>query len=262
MIRFVFVLSTLLFTSSNNVSAFQPATVSREKAATKSTTRLYETRTKSWNPLRFAQQSSKFVKPPFSPPPPKETIRPGQVLWQPTSTTSQKNPFQFAPLDDVVMGGVSDSTIDNASGLWKGTVTDESNGGFVGIRSTPNVDLDLSSCKGLEWRFQTSANMPGRLKIVLRDTPDFNGIAWSTSADIPSKTSKREVRVKVPLNPKSLVPTRFAQILKGSETEKGIDKTSVTALQLVYSKFEYEGALNPKFQSGEFELQLLEVRTY
>jgi hypothetical protein len=159
------------------------------------------------------------------------------------------------------MGGVSDSSVDNASGLWRGTVTDENNGGFVGIRTTPNVNLDLSSCRGLEWKFQTSANMPGRLKVVLRDSEDFNGIAWSTSADIPN-TNKREVRVKVPLNPKSLVPTRFAQILKGSETDQGIDKTGVTALQLVYSKFEYGGDLNPKFQNGDFELQLLEVKTY
>ena len=227
---------------------------------------------KPWDVLRFVQQSSKFVSLPFVPSSKasKQRVQPGQVLWQPASSSSNKNkkqPFQWAPLDDVVMGGASQSDLDNNSGLWKGLVTDANNGGFVGIRTTPNnLQLDLTNCRGLEWTFQTSPQMPRRLKVVLRDSTDFNGIAWTTSVDIPNNTllgnKNQQVKVKLPLNSKSLVPTKFARIINDASVQGGIDKTSITALQLVYSKFEYEGALNPKFQAGDFDLQLLEVKAY
>jgi Complex I intermediate-associated protein 30 (CIA30) len=217
-----------------------------------------------WDVIRFVQQSSKFVSLPFVPSGPKKTksISPGQVIWKPTSSSSDKI-FQWAPLDDVVMGGVSRSTVDNASGLWKGTVTDANNGGFVGIRSTPpTLQLDLTRCQGLEITFQTSPNMPQRLKVVLRDSSDFNGIAWTASVNVPTSGNKpRPVKVKVPLNAESFVPTIFAKIVETAK-DKGIDKSSITALQLVYSKFEFEGALNPKFQVGDFDLQILEVKAY
>ena len=58
----------------------------------------------------------------------------GETLWTPSSS---ENFFRFSPLDDVVMGGASSSTIDNNTGIWKGTVTDANNGGFVGVRSVP-----------------------------------------------------------------------------------------------------------------------------
>lgn len=157
------------------------------------------------------------------------------------------------------MGGVSYSTLDNASGLWKGSVTDANNGGFVGIRSTPNVQLDMTQCGGLEWTFQTTQSMPRRLKVVLRDSTDFNGIAWTATVNVPNKP--KQVKVKTPLNKQSFVPTMFARIVEDAK-DKGIDKTSITGLQLVYSKFEFEGALNQEFQVGDFDLQLLEVKAY
>jgi len=106
--------------------------------------------------------------------------------------------------------------------------------------------------------------MPQRLKIVLRDSADFNGIAWTACVNVPNKSSssQQQVQVKVPLNQQSFfVPTIFASIVENAK-DKGIDKSSITALQLVYSKFEFEGALNPQFQVGDFDLQLLQVKTY
>ena len=175
-------------------------------------------------------------------------VKPGEVLWQPSSSRS----FQWAPLDDVVMGGASRSDIDNKSGLWKGLVTDANSGGFVGIRSVKDLKLDLTNCQGLEFTFQSSPIMPTRLKVVLRDSTDFNGIAWTSSVDVPksggNNIKNMQVRVKLPLNKNnSLVPTKFAQIINDDSVKEGINKSSITALQLVYSKFEYEGALNPKF---------------
>ena len=255
-----------------------------------------------WNIFRFAQQTSKFVSFPFALTlnnngnNNQKMIRPGDVLWTPTSTTSSSQQheqrfFQWAPLDDVVMGGASYSTMDNGLGLWKGVVTDANNGGFVGIRTTPNVRLDLSPCRGLEFSLECPANndnddddnnnnnnkndiviMPRRLKVVLRDSTDFNGIAWTTTVDVPNNNNNNSnntknntvVKVKVPVNAKSLLPTIFARIVKNERTtsKDGICKTDITGLQLVYSKFELEGELNPQFQQGNFALKLLEVKAY
>lgn len=242
-----------------NVYGFLPSSQSPSIS-----TRLYQETQKRqpWDVLRFVKQSSKFVSLPSfgSTSTIKRSVQPGEVLWQPSSSSS----FQFAPLDDVVMGGASRSNMDNNSGLWKGLVTDANSGGFVGIRSVKDLKFDLTNCQGLEFTFQTSPQMPRRLKVVLRDSTDFNGIAWTSSVDIPNSGGKnKQVRVKLPLNNnKSLVPTKFAQIINDASVEGGIDKTSITALQLVYSKFEYEGALNPKFEAGDFELQILEVKAY
>ena len=99
--------------------------------------------------------------------------------------------------------------------------------------------------------------MPQRLKVVLRDSNDFNGIAWTACVNVPSGKSPKQVTVKVPL--KNLVPSIFAKIVPDA---KEFDKSNVTALQLVYSKFEFEGKLNPKFQVGDFDLQVLQVKAY
>ena len=180
-----------------HVHAFVPPTPTMTSTETSSSTRLYQQDTdtkekqqkqqprQAWNVLRFVQQSSKFAAfPSLLPrkPPTQSRIQPGQVLWQPSS----KQFFEWAVLDDVIMGGVSASTVDNASGLWKGMVTDANNGGFVGIRSTPNVQLDLTACRGLEWTLAATPNMPRRLKVVVRDSTDFNGIAWTASVEVPS----------------------------------------------------------------------------
>jgi outer membrane protein assembly factor BamB len=65
----------------------------------------------------------------------QSVIKPGEILWTPTSSSSSSSSslLRFAPLDDVVMGGASYSTIDNNTGIWCGYVTDANNGGFVGI---------------------------------------------------------------------------------------------------------------------------------
>lgn len=218
-----------------------------------------------WNPFRFLQQSSQFVS--VLPTRPASTskstdrqgkIRPGTVLWK--AGDSSTNDFEFAPLDDVVMGGVSSSNFDKATGKWKGKVTDANNGGFVGIRSTPFVDYDLSDCKGIEWTLAgTEQDM--RLKVVLRDSTEFNGIGWTTSKDTTksplTSSFKALVSLKIPFNQQ--VPTRFAKIVPN---QPPFNTASVKAFQLTYSKFEYDGDLNPKFQVGDFGIQLLEIRTF
>ena len=206
-----------------------------------------------WDILRFAQQSSRFVTlpSPFSGSTSKRIVKPGDVLWKPDSSSMSDNLFKtFAPLDDVVMGGASASQFNDATGKWTGTVTDANNGGFVGIRTTPNALLDMTACKGIELRL--FSNKQQRLKVALRDSTSFNGIVWSTSVDMSNGKA-----IRVPFDKQ--VPTLFARI---DNTADPFQKDNVTAMQLVYSKFEYDGALNPKFFAGPVDVQVEEIRAY
>ena len=218
-----------------------------------------------WNVIRFVQQSSRFVKNPFLTTTTgnrkKRTLGKDQLVWK--AGNAIENEFTFAPLDDVVMGGASSSNFDQATGKWKGEVTDANNGGFIGIRSTPYVVYDMSSCKGIQLKITPNSSSKNddslRLKVVLRDSADFNGIGWTTSIDIAAtgNSSGNYSFVKVPFD--KLVPTRFAQTVSG---QTYFAKDQVCGVQLVFSKFEYDGALNPKFQLGDFSVQVEEIRTY
>jgi len=212
----------------------------------KQSTRLASTSERQpWDVFRFVRQSSRFVEILPSKPVDK-AVQPGDILWK---AGQRKNDFTFAPLDDVVMGGASSSNFDGATGKWKGSVTDSNNGGFVGIRSTPFVNYDMSSCKGI--RLKLTCKIPSRLKVVVRDSTEFNGVGWTTSANIGNNRN-----VDIPFAKQ--VPTKFAKTVEG-ET---FSKDNVKGFQLVYSKFEYDGALNPKFKVGDIDVQVEEISAY
>jgi hypothetical protein len=177
----------------------------------------------------------------------KRVIRSGDVLWK---AGLQDNDFTFAPLDDVVMGGASSSNFDDATGKWKGSVTDANNGGFIGIRSTPYVDWDMVNCQGIALKLATPSGT--RLKVVLRDSVEFNGISWTSSKDVDANGKT----IKIPFSKQ--VPTMFAKTVSGQT----FSKDQVKGIQLVFSKFEYDGALNPKFSVGDFQVQVEEIRAY
>ena len=173
---------------------------------------------------------------------------PGETLWTPSSAD---NIFDFAPLDDVVMGGASSSNIDNNTGIWSGTVTDANSGGFVGIRSAPfrrGASLDMSGCKGVELRLRKGDGR--RFKFVVRDSTEFNGVCWTTEFDA------KNAAIRIPFDKQK--PTIFANVVAG----KSFEARNVAGFQFAYSKFAYEGELNKKFTLGEFALQILELRSY
>jgi hypothetical protein len=226
------------------------------------------TERRPWDVFRFARQSSKFVNLPFLPSGTStvpQTIRPGQVLWQ--ADSQRKNPFTMAPLDDVVMGGASESTFDANTGIWSGVVTDANNGGFIGIRSTPGFVWDMSDCQGLEWKVKllsdksssSSSSLQNnrrrrRFKFVLRDSRDFNGITWSTSVDLQPGGSIQTVRIRLDRQ----IPALFARTVP----DQTFRKDNVVSVQIAYSKFEYDGKLNPNFELGNVQMQLLELRAF
>lgn len=216
-----------------------------------------------WEPLRFVQQSSKFVSMnPFSKPN-ERVVQPGDVLWSP----DDKPTFQLAPLDDVVMGGVSSSTFDNDTGLWKGSVTDANNGGFIGIRSTPAFSWNMEACNGIQLQVKSNSPKTQRFKFITRDSADFNGVSWTSSFDVggtngPMKffTSPSNnggvTTIKIPFDRQ--VPTIFARTVP----DQVFQKNNVVGVQLAYSKFEYDGDLNPNFSLGDMDLQILEMKAY
>jgi hypothetical protein len=184
---------------------------------------------------------------------PTSALRLGRrdVVWSP----AQPNGFEFGELDDVVMGGCSQSSVSvGADGLtWSGEVTTANNGGFTGVRSkTLARPLDLSQCAGIKLRATCATGF--RYKCILRDSIDWNGIAWTSSFTMPKGGEKT---VALPFA--SFVPTLFARTVPDSPP---LRTDRILAVQLSLSKFEYDGGLNPTFREGRFNLTLRDIETY
>jgi len=170
-------------------------------------------------------------------------IAPGDVLW------NQENPrrLDWGSLDDVVMGGASRSSFDGAT--WKGTIV-TAGGGFAGVRTRSlEPALDVSSCRGL--RIRVSGGDGQRFKLIIRDSYDWNGVAWSHSFDTGTLLPGAPVEISVPFE--DFVPTLFARKVTDG---RPFNRAQLTALQFALSKFEYDGGLNPKFKAGDFSLTL------
>lgn len=211
-----------------------------------------------WDIFRFAQQSSRFIQlpNPFRQSQEAVSVNPGDLLWVAGGDDSSALPssVMWSPLDDIVMGGVSSSGFDNVSGQWSGNVSSKNNGGFVGIRTTPFVSaLDMSGCNGIEIRVRGGSGR--RFKAALRDSTDFNGIVWAFSFDTKKGNGGSSV-IRLPFD--KLVPTLFAK----SVPDKTFQRDNTVGFQLAYSKFEYDGDLNSNFELGDFNLQLMEIRSF
>lgn len=174
-------------------------------------------------------------------------LRPGAVIWDASNPLG----LQWGPLDDVVMGGASQSSFEGTA--WRGTVTTANNGGFAGVRTRQlSPPLDLSACKGVELTIEGDGQ---RYKFILRDDQDWNGVAWTKPFDTAGPG--RETKVRVAFT--ELVPTRFAATVP---LDRGFDNGRVTALQLTLSKFEFDGGLNPKFRPGDFAVRVKRIVGY
>jgi len=157
-------------------------------------------------------------------------IRPGETLW------SKDNPRQleWGSLDDVVMGGASRSS---------------------GIRTRAlEPAYDVSACSGLRLRVRGGDGQ--RFKLFIRDSYDWNGIAWSYSFDTGTLFPGGQVEVSARFD--EFVPTLFARRVPG----KRFDTTQLTTFQVTLSKFEYDGDLNPNFRPGDFSLEVLSIETF
>ncbi|MGJ3248586.1 MAG: CIA30 family protein [Elainellaceae cyanobacterium] len=157
-------------------------------------------------------------------------------------------------VDDVVMGGVSQSTIHQRDSVaeFTGQVSTANSGGFASIR-THNFSppLDLTPYQGIELRVSGDGK---RYKFLVRDQSQWDGIAYSYSFDTEAD---QWITIRIPFT--DLIPTFRAKTQPQAGT---LGLKQIQALQLMLSKFEYDGALNPRFETGLFQLQIASIQAY
>ncbi|KAF2302983.1 hypothetical protein GH714_012293 [Hevea brasiliensis] len=185
-------------------------------------------------------------------------LRSGKLLFG-----CEDNSFKDLPwgaLDDVVMGGVSESNfqIDTTggenggpTGIFKGVVSTANNGGFTSIRtrnfSTPE---NLSAYDGLELRLKGDGR---RYKLIVRTSRDWDTVGYTASFD----TVEGWQSIRLPFS--SLRPIFRARTVSDAPP---FDQSNIVSLQLMFSKFEYDGKLNPTFIEGPFQLPLSSIRAF
>ncbi|CAK7350378.1 unnamed protein product [Dovyalis caffra] len=167
----------------------------------------------------------------------------------------------WGALDDVVMGGVSESTflIDTTggenggpTGVFKGIVSTTNNGGFTSIRTkNSSAPEDLSAYDGLELRLKGDGR---RYKFIVRTSRDWDTVGYTASFDTAEGQWQS---IRLPFS--SLIPVFRARTVPDGPP---FDPSSIVSLQLMFSKFEYDGKLNPTFLEGPFQLPVSSIRTF
>lgn len=219
-----------------------------------------------WNPSRFVKTLSYFgvlpclsnlswwqrlVGNPITAPP--MTPLNNRVLFNFTQATEDIQRI-WGALDDVVMGGVSESGVRlGASGaIFSGNVSTANSGGFASIR-TRNFEppLDLRGYEGVLLRVRGDGN---RYKFMLRSETRWDGVAYCYSFDTVPQTW---IEVAIPFT--ACVPVFRAKTIRDGSA---LNTAQVQSLQLMLSKFEYDGALNPQFTAGAFQLEVESIQAY
>ncbi|MBW4678764.1 MAG: CIA30 family protein [Microcoleus vaginatus WJT46-NPBG5] len=170
------------------------------------------------------------------------------------SKPSQDIKETWGALDDIVMGGVSESSIrlvDNTA-FFSGNVSTANSGGFASVR-TKNFDppLNLAGYAGIDLRVKGDGK---RYKFIIRSEVKWDGIGYSYSFDTVYNIW---ITVRIPFD--ALIPVFRAKTVKDGEP---IDTSHISSFQLMLSKFEYDGELNPKFEAGIFQLQVESIKAY
>jgi hypothetical protein len=152
------------------------------------------------------------------------------------------------------MGGVSASALkrspDGAS--FSGKTSTANSGGFASIR-TRNFEppLNLSGYTGIELHLKGDGQ---RYKFFLRDGEGWDSTAYSFAFDtVPNQW----ITVRIPFT--ETIPVFRAKTVIGAPP---LDPSRLRSLQIMLSKFEQDGLLNPHFQAGEFSLVLRSIRAY
>jgi hypothetical protein len=154
----------------------------------------------------------------------------------------------WGAVDDVVMGGVSESGIrmSGSCAIFSGNVSIDNSGGFASVR-TRNLDpsLNLSNYQGIELRVKGDGQ---RYKFFVRTEPKWDGVGYAYSFD----TNPDEwMTISIPF--RDLVPIFRAKTVSDAPA---IDTNRICSFQLMLSKFEYDKSLNPRFTPGLFSLQV------
>ena len=188
-----------------------------------------------------------------------------KVVSQHISLATSKLLFDFAnpnadikeawgAVDDVVMGGVSQSNIrlGENKAIFSGIVSTDNNGGFASVR-TRNFEppLDLSDYEGIELKVIGDGK---RYKFITRCEGKWDGIGYCYSFDT---VYNFPTTIRIPFQ--DLIPVFRAKTVKEASQ---LDAAKVYSMQLMLSKFEYDGELNPNFEAGSFSLQVEYIKAY
>jgi uncharacterized protein YbjT (DUF2867 family) len=160
----------------------------------------------------------------------------------------------WGAVDDVVMGGVSQSTIRlvDHKAIFGGIVSTEQNGGFASVRTRNfSPPMDLSAYQGIELRVVGDGK---RYKFITRCEGQWDGIAYCYSFDT---IYNYPTTVCIPFQ--DLIPVFRAKTVQEASD---FDSTKVYSMQLMLSKFEYDGELNPRFEPGAFQLGVESIKAY
>jgi hypothetical protein len=159
----------------------------------------------------------------------------------------------WGAVDDVVMGGVSESGMQlrNGVAIFSGNVSTENSGGFASVR-TRNFEpsLNLSNYQGIELYVKGDGQ---RYKIFVRTESKWDGVGYAYSFDT---IADEWMTIQVPFA--DLVPIFRAKTV----SDAPLDPTQIRSLQLMLSKFEYDRALNPRFTPGLFSLEIASISAY
>ena len=167
---------------------------------------------------------------------------------------TENNALMWNSVDDVVMGGVSQSNFSLGDGyaVFDGYVSTDNNGGFASVRTRNFASpLDLSAYKGIEIRLKGDGK---RYKFIARCEGEWDGIGYCYSFDTVYDYPQT---IKVPFE--QLHPVFRAKTVTDAPP---LDSSKVYSLQLMLSKFEYDGELNPKFEAGNFNLAIEYLKAY
>ncbi len=160
----------------------------------------------------------------------------------------------WGALDDVVMGGVSQSNIRlaNNQAIFSGIVSTDNNGGFASVR-TRNFQppLDLSGFEGIELKVKGDGK---RYKFITRCEGKWDGIGYCYSFDT---IYNFPTTIRIPF--KDLIPVFRAKTVADADR---LDSSKIYSMQLMLSKFEYDGGLNPKFEAGSFGIEIEYIKAY
>ena len=167
----------------------------------------------------------------------------------------------WGAVDDVVMGGVSESQIVLVStalndregfAVFSGIVSTANSGGFASVRHRNfQPPLNLSAYEGIQLQVKGDGK---RYKFIARCEGNWDGVSYCYSFDT---VADEWISVRIPFA--ELIPVFRAKTL----TDVGaFDARRTYSLQLMLSKFEYDRALNPTFTPGSFTLQVKDIITY
>jgi hypothetical protein len=175
------------------------------------------------------------------------------TLFDFTNASSESKDL-WGALDDVVMGGVSKSQIlfSENSAIFTGEVSTANSGGFASVRTRNlNPPWDLSGYTGIRLEIKGDGK---RYKFIIRDQDKWDGLGYCYSF---STIDNSWITIDIPFA--QLIPVFRAKTVPEAEA---FNSSKISSLQLMLSKFEYDGALNPQFTNGRFNLEIRSINPY